>query len=92
MPNLTNPTPAEALAIVTSRYEGAAFAFAAGSIMRGEGTRLSDIDLVVIYDHLEAARRESFIVVGIPVERSFTTRKRWRGSSTRMCRVGVPAS
>jgi hypothetical protein len=23
---------------------------------------------VVIYDHLEAARRESFIVVGIPVE------------------------
>jgi predicted nucleotidyltransferase len=69
---LRNPSPAEALAIaqmvVQSRYESAAFAFAAGSIMRGEGTHLSDIDLVVIYDRLNAARRESFVVQGVPVE------------------------
>jgi predicted nucleotidyltransferase len=67
-----NPGPTEALAIaeavVASRYQGAAFAFAAGSIMRGEGTHLSDIDLVVIYDRLEAARRESFVVEGVPIE------------------------
>lgn len=66
------PTPSEALAVAqavfASRYAGAAFAFAAGSIMRGEGTRLSDLDLVVIYDRLEAAWRESFIAEGIPVE------------------------
>lgn len=66
------PTPPEALAIaktvLASRYADAAFAFAAGSIMRGEGTWLSDIDLVVIYDHLEAARRESFIADGVPIE------------------------
>ena len=72
MANLTNPTRIEALAIaeavVASRYEGAAFAFAAGSIMRGEGTYLSDIDLVVVYDRLEAARRESFFVDGVPIE------------------------
>nr|WP_210239683.1 nucleotidyltransferase domain-containing protein [Mesorhizobium sp. B3-1-6] len=36
--------------------------------MRGKGTYFSDIDLVVIYDHLEAARRESFVVEGIPIE------------------------
>ncbi|AFW02908.1 nucleotidyltransferase [Gluconobacter oxydans H24] len=36
--------------------------------MRGEGTYLSDIDLVVIYDHLEAAYRESFVVGDMPIE------------------------
>lgn len=68
----TGPTPAEALsiaeAVVHTRYGGAAFAYAAGSIMRGEGTRLSDIDLVVVFDRLDAARRESFAVDGVPVE------------------------
>lgn len=66
------PTPPEAQAIAEAvlalRYVDAAFAFAAGSIMRGEGTWLSDIDLVVIYDHLEAARRESFMADGVPIE------------------------
>ena len=36
--------------------------------MRGEGTRLSDIDFVVVYDHLKAARREAFVVKGVPIE------------------------
>lgn len=57
-----------AKAVVASRYGNAAFAFAAGSIMRGQGTHLSDIDLVVIYDRLKAARRESFMADGIPIE------------------------
>jgi len=66
------PSPAEALAIaedlLRSRYADAAYAFVAGSIMRGQGTWLSDIDLVVVHPHLEAARRESFMVQGVPVE------------------------
>lgn len=66
------PTPAEALAIadtvLRTRYPDAAFAFVAGSIMRGQGTWLSDIDLVVVHAHLEAARRESFVAQGVPVE------------------------
>lgn len=36
--------------------------------MRGQGTNLSDIDLVLVFDALEAARRESFIFDGVPVE------------------------
>ena len=68
----TDPTPAQALtiaeAVFHTRYEGAAFAYVAGSIMRGEGTYLSDIDLVVVFDHLDAAWRESFTVDGVPVE------------------------
>ncbi len=68
----TSPTPAEALstaeAVFHTRYGGAAFAYVAGSIMRGEGTYLSDIDLVVVFDGLDAARRESFIVDGVPIE------------------------
>ncbi len=72
MQNPTCPSPAEALkladAVVHARYGGAAFAYAAGSILRGQGTTRSDIDLVVVFDHLDAARRESFVVEGVPVE------------------------
>ncbi|NKJ74004.1 nucleotidyltransferase domain-containing protein [Rhizobium leguminosarum bv. viciae] len=53
---------------VASRYVGAAFAYAAGSIMRGEGTTFSDIDLVVVFPSLERAWRESFTEDGFPVE------------------------
>lgn len=42
--------------------------FAAGSIMRGEGNELSDIDLVVVYPTLPRAWRESFVIDGFPVE------------------------
>lgn len=54
--------------IVKHRYPGAACAFAAGSIMRGQGTTSSDIDLVVVFDRLDAAWRESFVHEGLPVE------------------------
>ena len=72
MTHPTTLTPAEALAIaeavIASRYPGAAFAFAAGSIMRGEGTVHSDIDLLVVFDRVEDSRRESFRFDGVPVE------------------------
>ncbi len=68
----TCPSPAEALKLATAvfhdRYRSAAFAYAAGSIMRGQGTTRSDIDLVVVFDRLDAARRESFVVEGVPIE------------------------
>ena len=35
--------------ICSQRYPDAAVAFAAGSLMRGEGTPYSDLDLVVVY-------------------------------------------
>ncbi|MBB3353075.1 nucleotidyltransferase domain-containing protein [Rhizobium lentis] len=53
---------------LASRYAGAAFAYVAGSIMRGEGTTFSDIDLVVVFPSLQTAWRESFTEDGFPVE------------------------
>ncbi|WP_395448134.1 nucleotidyltransferase domain-containing protein [Aminobacter sp. UC22_36] len=54
--------------IVRQRYSGAACAFVAGSIMRGQGTTSSDVDLVVVFDRLDAAWREPFVQGGFPVE------------------------
>lgn len=53
---------------LSNRYGGAACAFVTGSIMRGQGTTGSDIDLVVVFRRLERAWRESFIEDGFPVE------------------------
>ena len=57
-----------ARAIQADRYPDASVAFAAGSIVRGEATRYSDLDLVVVYPALKRAYRESFRVDGLPVE------------------------
>ncbi|MBB3457952.1 putative nucleotidyltransferase [Rhizobium sp. BK313] len=46
--------------VLTSRFPGYSFAFASGSIIRGEGTKGSDIDLVTVFDRLETAWRETF--------------------------------
>lgn len=43
-------------------------AFAAGSVLRGEGTPFSDLDLVVVFEKLPAAYRESFLYKNTPVE------------------------
>lgn len=51
-----------------TRFDGASHMYAAGSIMRGEGTAFSDIDLVVIFPSLPQAWRESFVEDGFPVE------------------------
>jgi hypothetical protein len=53
---------------LSRRYPEADAAFVAGSIVRGEGTRPSDVDLVVLYTSLPNARRESFESAGLPVE------------------------
>ena len=57
-----------ATAIRAARYTGAVATFAAGSIVRGEGTPFSDLDLVVVYAELPCAYRESFRFGGYPVE------------------------
>jgi predicted nucleotidyltransferase len=50
------------------RYAGATAVFAAGSLVRGEGTAYSDLDLVVVYPNVACAYRESFRFQGYPVE------------------------
>ncbi|MBV9924055.1 MAG: nucleotidyltransferase domain-containing protein [Acidobacteria bacterium] len=50
------------------RYEGARVIFLGGSVLRGEATPASDLDLVVVYESLPNAYRESFVYGGWPVE------------------------
>lgn len=50
------------------RFPTANCCFLAGSVMRGEGTEYSDLDIVVLFDSLENAYRESFIYEGWPIE------------------------
>ena len=54
--------------IFARKYPDASLIFLAGSIVRGEGTPFSDLDLVVIFERLPAAYRESFYFQGFPVE------------------------
>ncbi len=54
--------------ILASKYSAARVIFLAGSVVRGEGTAYSDLDLVVIFEKLPAAYRESFYFQGLPIE------------------------
>jgi len=54
--------------ILQTKYPSAEFAFLAGSIVRGEGTAFSDLDIVVIHKNLPNAFRESFYFRSFPVE------------------------
>jgi hypothetical protein len=54
--------------VFDSRYPDASVIFLAGSIIRDEATPFSDLDLVVIFDQLPAAYRESFHFQGFPIE------------------------
>lgn len=51
-----------------ARYPEAKVVFLAGSIIRGDGTVYSDLDLVVVYQSLPCAYRESFYFAEMPVE------------------------
>ncbi len=50
------------------QYPDAKVIFLAGSIVRGEDMRNSDLDLVVVFENLPNAWRESFYFSGFPVE------------------------
>ena len=65
---LLNRALAAAEKSLALHFAGANLAFATGSIMRGQGTAASDIDLVVVFPQLDRAWRESFFEDGFPVE------------------------
>ena len=54
--------------IRAEKYAGAEIIFLAGSLVRGEGTATSDLDLVVMFRSLPRAYRESFRFRQWPVE------------------------
>jgi predicted nucleotidyltransferase len=49
-----------ALEVVSDRFGDAAVTFLSGSVTRGEATETSDLDLVVVYERVANAYRESF--------------------------------
>lgn len=51
-----------------AKYPTAKVIFLAGSIVRGEATPFSDLDLVVVFENLPTAYRESFYFGGFPIE------------------------
>jgi predicted nucleotidyltransferase len=57
-----------AQAIRRERYAGARVLFLGGSVMRGEATPASDLDVVVVFEELPNAYREAFVYAGWPVE------------------------
>lgn len=54
--------------LVFAHPPNASVIFLAGSLVRGEGTSYSDLDLVVIFDKLPNAYRESMHFQNFPVE------------------------
>ena len=54
--------------IFKAKYPQAKVIFLAGSIVRGEGTPFSDLDLVVVYEKLPVAYRETYFFQEFPVE------------------------
>lgn len=67
MPTRSNPREV-AQALWAERFSDAKVVFLAGSVIRGEGTEHSDLDIVVVYDFVSAAWRESFFYQGWPIE------------------------
>lgn len=59
---------AAATAIHSQRYPDAEVIFLAGSLVRGDGTSTSDLDLVVVFKQPPSAYRESFRFERWPVE------------------------
>lgn len=53
---------------VADRFSDCRAAFLAGSVVRGDATATSDLDIVVVIDHPEAPFRESLFFEGWPVE------------------------
>lgn len=54
--------------IFSAKYPQAEAIFLAGSVVRGEGTSTSDLDLVVVFKHLPCAYRGSYFYESWPIE------------------------
>jgi hypothetical protein len=67
--NMSRVSPVEVVhEIFRERYAEARVVFLGGSVMRGEATPSSDLDIVVVYERLPNAYREAFVYGGWPVE------------------------
>lgn len=66
---MSRPDPKETIEDLRRlRFPEAVAVFLAGSVMRGQGTEHSDLDVVVVHQHLPSAYRESLLHRDWPVE------------------------
>jgi hypothetical protein len=65
--------------LINERFPDCRGAILGGSVVRGEGTSTSDLDIIVINDETGSARRESFYYKGWPVELFFHSIDSCRG-------------
>ncbi|KEZ50480.1 nucleotidyltransferase domain-containing protein [Metabacillus indicus] len=84
--------PAEAaLKIVEKRFPSCAAAVLAGSVVRGEGTPTSDLDLVIFDESIKESYRESFVDFGWPVEAFVHNFSSYRYFFEEDCKSGTPS-
>ena len=89
---MTKDPVAVARTLLARRYPSAAVSFLAGSVIRGEHTATSDLDIVVVFDELPNAYRESLICDEWPVEVFVHDAETLRYFSEEVCwRDGVPS-
>ncbi len=77
--------------VVKDKYPSCDGALMAGSIVRGEGTITSDIDLVVFDDDLDSAYRESYYFDGVPVEAFVHSKKSFEHYFDLDCKNKTPS-
>jgi hypothetical protein len=86
--------------VLTERYERVRAAVLAGSVVRGEATATSDLDMVIVLETLDTPYRESFVLDSWPVEAFLHNPVSWpsffaddaerrRPSLPRMCAEGT---
>ena len=80
-----------ASALLRERYAGARVIFLAGSVMRGDATETSDLDIVVVFDELSNAYRESFTFGDWPVEAFMNDAESLRYFYERERKRGIPS-
>lgn len=89
---MRNDPVAVARALLARRFPSAAIAFLAGSVIRGEGTDTSDLDIVVVFEQLPNAYRESLVWDKWPVELFVHDRETLQHFCEEDCwRDGVPS-
>lgn len=78
---------------VTKYYPNCQAALLAGSVIRGEGTDTSDLDIVIFDQNLHSSYRESLIDFGWPIEvfaHNFTSYKAFFESDVERARPSMP--
>jgi hypothetical protein len=82
---------AAAKRIIEKRYPSCKAAVLSGSVVRGESTKTSDLDLVIFDQALESSYRESYVMFEWPVEAFVHNFESYRQFFQSDCKSGTPS-